>query len=120
MPALTAVHAPVPAFRTETLPTETEKTVTVRDGAVVTGVVEGLGVGAADVDAAVVVEDAGGGFVVVITAVVVLAGEPGALVVVGVTVFAVQLNTAVKIKKDRTAIIKALPVIILFNFILIF
>jgi hypothetical protein len=96
---------------------ETEKTVTAWDGAVVTGVVEGVSVGAADV--AGIVEDAGGGFVVVITAVVVLAGEPCSLVVVGTSVFGVQLRKAVKITKDRTIIIKALPVIILFNFILI-
>jgi hypothetical protein len=94
--------------------------VTVRDGAVVTGVVVGLGVGDAGVDAAVAVavEDACGGFVVVTTDVVVLAGEPGISVVVGEAVLGVQLKTAVKINKDRTAIIKALPINILFKFIL--
>ncbi len=68
-----------------------------------------MGVGVVDVAATVVVTC--GGFVAVTAGEVVLAGELGTLVVAGGTVLDVQLKTAVKIKKDRTKIIKALPAI---------
>lgn len=110
---MTAVHVPAPAFKTETSPAATEKTVTGAEAVVAAGVVVGAGDGVAEV--AVIVDVTGGGFIV-IAGVVALAGEVGALVVAGGAVFDVQLKTAVKMKKDRTNMVKALPNIFLFNF----
>jgi hypothetical protein len=75
----------------------------------VVAVVGATVVAATVVGATVVVT--GAVFVAVTAGAVVLAWEPGIPVVAGGTVLDVQLKTAVKIKIDRTKIIKALPVI---------
>jgi ABC-type uncharacterized transport system permease subunit len=91
------------------LPTETEKIVTAKDDV--------LDPGDDVLDGAVTGVDAGGGFIAVAAGSAGSVEKVGALVGGADALFGVQLKMAVKIKKDRTNMVKALPYIILLFFI---